>query len=87
MFLSTPSNGLKDLYLKAVIPLGEGITGTVMIHKFESDMGDVDFGKEYDFVLGYKLSKQLSMIAKYAAFDGDAKPDIDRIWIQLDGKF
>ncbi|MEX0321367.1 MAG: hypothetical protein AB3N63_04370 [Puniceicoccaceae bacterium] len=87
MFLSTPSNGLTDLYLKATFPLPDGVTGTIFIHQFESEMGDVDFGEEYDFVLGYKINKNITFTAKLAIFKGEIKPDIDRLWIQLDGKF
>lgn len=87
MFLATPSNGLNDLYFKAAFPLLDGVTATVFVHKFESEMGNVDFGEEYDAVLGYKVNKNFSVTAKLAIFKGEAKPDIDRLWIQLDGKF
>jgi hypothetical protein len=87
VFLGTPSNGLKDFYLKAAFPITDGVTGTVFVHKFKSDMGSVDFGQEYDFVLGYKVNKNLSVTGKLAIFEGDTRPDITRFWLQLDGKF
>jgi hypothetical protein len=87
VFLNTPANGLQDIYLKAVLPPIDGVTTTLFVHKFESEMGSVDFGTEYDVVLGYKINKNLTFTGKLAIFEGDTKPDITRLFLQVDGKF
>ena len=83
VFLSTPANGLTDLYLKAAVPLGN-TTLTAVYHRFEADRGSARYGDEIDLVAAYPISKQLKLTAKLAAFDGSTMVDVTKFWLQLD---
>lgn len=88
-FLATPAQGLRDYYAVA----GTNIPGLdakflAAYHYFTGDDTDSDLGTELDFVLAKKLNEHMTLLAKYAYFDGDnARADIERFWLQLDLKF
>ena len=56
-------------------------------HKFESDFGSIDFGKELDFSVAYPLMTKLLGKIEYADYQaGDAasgKVDLTRVWVTL----
>jgi hypothetical protein len=93
VFLSTPADGLKDLYAKAVIPLNESLKAVVILHDFRSENASGRIGREYDFVLGYKINKNLSATGKLAFYDGTSNGsgtssgDVTKFWIQIDAKY
>jgi hypothetical protein len=96
-FLITPPNGLRDLYfgigaspkLKAL----PGFNAQVTWHQFKSDRLSQNFGTEWDAQMGWKISKKVSFLAKYADYNrkgvadfaGDA--DTQKFWAQLDYAF
>ena len=88
-FLATPAQGLRDYYATA----GTNIPGLdakfmTAYHYFTGDDSDSDMGTEIDFVLAKKLNENMSVLAKYAIFDGDnGRADIERFWLQVDLKF
>lgn len=88
-FLATPAQGLRDYYATA----GTNIPGLdakfmTAYHYFTGDDSDSDLGTEIDFVLAKKLNENMSLLAKYAIYDGDnGRADIERFWLQLDLKF
>ena len=89
VFLTTPGAGLQDKYisLSYKIPVGNGLVAKSFYHKFDSDIGSIDLGSEFDFLLVYKFSKYLSTTLKYADFDqGDTGTAGSRqkLSIQLD---
>ena len=86
-FLSTPSAGLADLYVKLAIPVADGITAAFFYHDFEADQGGASYGEEYDAVCSWKINGNLSVTGKIAYFDGTTRPNIARIWLQLDMKY
>jgi hypothetical protein len=86
-FLSTPANGLVDLYIKAATKFGDNLSAALIYHDFEAETGSVDFGEEIDLVVGYKISESLSTTAKVAVFDGKAYANITKLWVQVDMKF
>lgn len=84
LFLSTPSTGLRDFYLKVAFPVAEKFSVLGVYHKFDSD-SDGDFGKEFDLQVGYKYNKYLTALLKYAEFDASSdsiKPDVSKFWVQ-----
>lgn len=94
-FLTTPANGLRDLYvgLSKAFPKAKslpGLNAAVTWHRFTSDRLGLDYGDEWDAQLGWKIGKKVSFLAKAAFYDragaadfaGDA--DIEKFWLQLE---
>lgn len=74
MFLTTPGQGLQDFYVGAHAKFAQvkalpGLHAAVTWHDFESDAGDQKFGSELDGQIGFKLTKRINLLAKYASFD------------------
>ncbi|WP_114326497.1 alginate export family protein [Candidatus Colwellia aromaticivorans] len=92
-FLSTPKEGLADLYAS----VGGKISGgkwAVIYHKFDADEASTtvdDLGYEIDAVYSKKFTKNYSAgikLASYSAGDSTAgKVDTDKIWVWLNAKF
>ena len=89
VFLSTPADGLRDLYVRGAWRFADAAPGPVSLgfawHDFASEDGDVDYGSELDLIAGLGLTDRLSAEAKAAFFDGDASGPADRtkIWLSL----
>lgn len=89
VFLSTPAEGLRDLYVRGSWRFPDARPGPVSLgfawHDFASDDGDTDFGSELDLVAGLALTERLSAEAKAAFFDGETGGPADRskIWLSL----
>ncbi len=86
-FLSTPATGIEDLYL--------GLNGKVAnfklsatYHQFKSDVDGIDYGNEIDLSASYALSKQSSMLFKYANYDaGEHATDTEKYWLMMTYKY
>lgn len=89
LFLATPGNGLEDKYVtvKGKIPILGGVTAVATYHKFDSDVGGVSFGDEFDAVLSVDV-KPFKLLFKYADYHAD-EFDVDtrRVWFQIDYVF
>lgn len=91
-FLTTPVNGLNDLYLSAGGALGkEGwlakTTWLVAFHDFSADHGSADYGTEWDLQLAFPVAKNLNGIVKFADYNADSfARDTRKVWLQLDWK-
>ena len=85
-FLTTPRQGIRDRYLTAGAKI-EKAQLLAEYHKFESDFGSIDFGKELDFSVAYPLLTKLLGKIEYADYQaGDAasgKVDLKRVWVTL----
>lgn len=94
-FLTTPANGLRDLYvgLSKAFPKAKalpGLNAAITWHRFESDRLELDYGDEWDAQLGWKIGKKVAFLAKAAFYDrngaadfaGDA--DTEKFWLQLE---
>lgn len=87
LFLTTPADGLQDYYGTARINAGdvavlEGVHAAVTYHRFESDTGGLDYGSEWDAVLGFRLGR-IGMLAKYAHYDADTfGNDTEKFWLE-----
>jgi len=90
-FLTTPAQGIRDLYAIVGGKLGKlGIYAE--LHQFDSDHGSIDFGREFDIGLTYPLMKGLTGKIEYADYRaGDAvagdslanKVDVRKFFITL----
>jgi hypothetical protein len=89
VFLVTPDNGLQDAYggiaykfdgVKAL----PGLNAAVTFHQFDSDVGDVEFGTEWDASVGFKLGP-VALLAKYANYNAaDFGVDTEKFWLQAE---
>lgn len=89
VFLTTPAAGLEDLY-GTVSYSWSGLLKTDSVrffatyHEFESDLGDMDFGAEFDAGLAVAFRKHWSAEVKGAIYDGaGAFADRSLIWASL----
>jgi len=98
MFLTTPANGLKDLYFKAsyAIPADflemKSLTGIVTYHDFTTDNLSADIGSEWDASLELAVDNNASVLAKYATYQSSGTafggfPDKSIFWLQLAYKY
>lgn len=88
-FLTTPANGVRDLYFgggygaKKFGPL-TAITLQGTWHRFNSDRLDQHYGDEVDLLAQAKL-KKTTMAVRYAHYEAHAlATDTDKVWLQLD---
>ncbi len=85
VFLATPADGVKDVYVGGSLPLLGG-TLQAWYHDFRAERGSQQYGEEID--VGYShaipLVKGLVATVKYAAYDADELAvDTDKLWAQL----
>jgi hypothetical protein len=84
-FLTTPPDGLQDLWAQVGVDLPWQVPLRVVYHKFWSDEGGRDYGYEVDASLSRKFGNHLSGLVKYAFHDGASGiPDIHRFWVQAE---
>jgi hypothetical protein len=92
VFLNTPGTGLEDIYLGIaysfptvkVIP---GLKASLTYHEFNSDVGNIDYGSEWDAQIGFKLGP-VGILAKYAKYEADSfSVDTDKFWLQAEYSF
>jgi hypothetical protein len=90
VFLTTPPDGLHDLYLSSLVTLPHATNATVSFHRFTAARGDTTYGHELDLFVTKKINPWLTAAAKYAAYRGattapaSVRPDLDRFTVQLD---
>jgi hypothetical protein len=89
LFLTTPAAGLQDTYLG----MGRKFEGVrflralnvnVTFHQFDSAVGDVEYGTEWDASLGFKLGR-IGLLLKYADYDARGfGVDTRKLWLQAE---
>lgn len=86
-FLTTPKEGLVDMYASVGFPVASGAL-TIMYHVFDADEASAtvdDLGSEIDVVFTMPIAKHYTLGVKYAAYSaGDAgagKVDTDKVWL------
>ncbi|NRB37147.1 MAG: alginate export family protein [Pseudomonadales bacterium] len=87
-FLSTPDDGLEDLYIKAVVK-AVGMKFVVMAHDFSANDSGKDLGSEIDFLAVKPFAKKYNVGFKYAGYsEGDvAMADTTKFWLWGEMKF
>ena len=77
----TPPVGLKDLYAKLDAPIF-GAQLTLAYHQFQSDVGSVDFGTEWDLRLTKTFGNRYGVAVQYARYNADEfAADTNKFWI------
>ena len=93
VFLTTPEDGLKDLYLKAVVPVGGKLKATAVFHEFRFENTSGRVGRELDLVVGYKINEHLSATGKFARYEGTSRgtgiagANVTKFWLQIDARY
>ncbi|WND03769.1 alginate export family protein [Temperatibacter marinus] len=89
-FLSTPASGLKDRYVKIdyILSANSGwLKGTKLIatyHDFKSDVNEIDYGSEWNFVANKKLSTSFGLNLKAAFYNSKGHAtDTTKLWATL----
>lgn len=88
-FLTTPAAGLQDAFASASYKFEKvkalpGLTATVVYHQFDSDAGDLEYGNEWDALVGFKRGG-VGMALKYADYDASGfGTDTRKLWLQMD---
>lgn len=76
LFLTTPANGLKDLYLRAAYTLPTDLIGAKALnlnaiwHDFKTDNLNTGIGSEWDLSGELVMNASLSFLLKYADYQG-----------------
>lgn len=96
VFLTTPFvagsfGGIEDYYVSIgkgfKVPAIPGLKAGFTYHKFESDFGGVDYGEEYDAMIGASF-RGVGLLLKYAHYDADEfGTDTKKLWLQAEYKF
>ncbi|MEH6587018.1 MAG: alginate export family protein [Halioglobus sp.] len=83
-FLTTPGDGIEDLYLGATGKLGPVKLGA-FYHDFSAEDSSEDFGTEWDLVGTWAINKQFTTQLKYANFSSDSNrySDTQKLWVTL----
>ncbi len=89
LFLTTPNKGLTDLYFGASykfegVKALPGLNAAVTWHKFDSDVGSLEYGEEWNASLGFKLGR-VALLAKYADYNTKGfGVDTRKFWLQAE---
>lgn len=89
-FLTTPGNGVRDLYVSAGYALPKptkigGLSAVVAWHDFRSDRLSQHYGTEWDAQVTLKPHKRIALTAKYADYNAKSfATDTKKFWLQLD---
>jgi hypothetical protein len=84
-FFNTPAQGLRDRWVTGRYAVGD-FTLYGEAHKFRSDFGNIDFGREVDLGLTYTWSELLAVRLQHARYDpGSGTPDasIRKTWLTV----
>lgn len=92
-FLSTPANGLRDIYadISVKLPVTVGVKGAAIrlqYHDYRSTRGDITYGREWGALVGAPINKWLVATLKFARYNADRfATDTTKFWFALDAKF
>ncbi|MDB2386118.1 alginate export family protein [Shewanella sp.] len=84
-------NGLVDANVMLTAKVA-GLKLLAKYHKFDSDFGDIDMGKEWGVAVTYPFAEHYSVGVKYASFSGADKGysfsnDADKLWLTVEAKY
>ncbi|ESK54263.1 alginate export family protein [Acinetobacter tjernbergiae] len=89
LFLTTPVNGLTDLYISSNFNVfGKGKLSTEL-HQYRSDVKNMDYGQEFSVSYSHALPvKGLSALAKFSDYQAEEfSVDTQKLWFQVDYKY
>ncbi len=98
MFLTTPSNGLREFYLKVsyMLPLNDwgmkSFSPSINYHSFSADHLGAGIGSEWDAQGEVVVDTNMSFLVKYANYQGSniavgGSPDKSIFWLQTVWKY
>lgn len=100
VFLTTPADGLCDLYGYAQVTLpAVQVPVRFVYHKYDADYGGADYGNEFDIMASKKFGKHWTALVAYAYYSGQdaivftstssqaANADIQKFWAQVEFNF
>lgn len=96
-FLTTPADGIIDVFLSVGTKLGP-VNLLGVYHDYSSDNLGYAFGSELNLLASWKAHKLLTLLVKYADYQGDANTtnvtrnlalsrDVSKVWLQADVQF
>lgn len=87
-FLTTPGDGVEDLYVGVDAALGP-VRLAAIYHDFQAEDSGEDFGSEIDLAATWPVNEHFTAELKFAAFsaDGDRYTDTDKVWLTMQFKF
>jgi hypothetical protein len=89
VFLTTPNAGLQDIYGSVAykvngVKMLPGLNAAVAYHRYDSDVGGVDYGDEWNASLGFKIGT-VGVLAKYADYHAEGfGADTRKFWLQAE---
>ena len=92
LFLTTPPAGLEDAYVSLAksfdgVKLLPGLNANVVFHRFDSAVGNVEYGTEWDASAGFKLGR-VGLLVKYADYNAKGFGlDTRKLWLQAEWSF
>lgn len=92
-FLTTPANGLRDVYADASYRFTgngptKGLTLRAAWHGYRSTRGGIDYGSEWNVLASYPVARNITLTAKGAFYDADAfATDTTKIWLMAEARF
>ena len=90
LFTTTPANGLQDIYggMTYAFAKGKGLpglNGAATYHEYDSAIGGVNFGHEWDASVGLKLLRGVNGLIKYADYKARGfGVDTSKFWLQVE---
>lgn len=86
-FLTTPPQGLNDLYGALAMKIF-GLRLATIYHQFDSATGNMDYGREIDAQVEKKFAGHYTVLFKYANyFANDFANDTQKIWLSVSVNF
>lgn len=87
LFLLTPSNGLRDVYVRAGTKWSS-VNLALLYHDFKADKGGARYGSEWDFLATTKFAKHYTAGLKYASYDKRTfGVDTEKLWLWVEAKY
>jgi hypothetical protein len=86
-FLTTPREGVEDLYLAASANFG-ALALNLVWHDFSAEATNTNYGTEWNASAGYKFAKNYEVLAKAADYREDGfATDTTKLWLQFSATF
>lgn len=91
-FLTTPASGLRDIYVDAGWKASKGSLKGLALrlawHDFNSTVGALNYGQEWNAQASYPVAKQVTLLAKFARYEAQAfATDTTKAWFSIEAKF
>ncbi|TAK98356.1 MAG: hypothetical protein EPO08_19330 [Rhodospirillaceae bacterium] len=93
-FLTTPTKGIKDLYLKAGygwkgVPVVTAVNLQLVYHKYNADFGPGSYGHEWDALVSLPITPRWTVEARYADYTAGNLPGFagrSKFWLSAQFK-